>query len=168
MHDLRWIRENPGAFDNALARRGINAAAQKILKMDEKWRHFQTVVQAIQEKRNATSTDTGAAIADGRADAADALKIQGGKLKGKMQEAEEGERKTAATLNEMLMELPNILDKDVPDGEDEDANKELRQVGDVPKFEFEPRPHFELGEALGLMDFEVAGKISGARFVILK
>ena len=168
MHDLRWIRDNPDAFDAALARRGIDPAAVEILAVDAERRRVQTDLQEMQNRRNSASKEIGKAMADGRADEAAGLKAEVTALKGKLQAAEEAERKTGADLDALLKSFPNILADDVPDGADEDANQELRRVGEPPKFDFMPRQHFDLGEALGLMDFDTAGALSGARFVILK
>ena len=168
MHDLRWIRENPDAFDEALARRALAPAAERILALDAERRRVQTELQEMQERRNSASKEIGAAMGDGRGDAAEALKDEVSALKVRMQEAEERERSQAAALDEFILGLPNMLADDVPDGADEADNLELRRIGEPAVFDFEPKQHFDLGEALDLMDFETAGKLSGARFVVLK
>lgn len=168
MFDLKWIRENPEALDRSLQRRGDSPVSGRVLELDTARRSAQTRLQEMQERRNAASKQIGAAMKDGRADEAEALKAEVSRLKDEMEAAEAEERAASTALNELLSTLPNVLDDDVPDGVDEDDNFELRKVGTPPAFEFEAKPHYELGEALGLMDFETAGEISGSRFVILK
>jgi seryl-tRNA synthetase len=168
MFDLKWIRENPEALDGSLTRRGAEAAAADILKLDTERRGVQTRLQELQNRRNAASKEIGKAIGEGHANEAEALKQEVGDLKAAVQEAEQAERELSATLQGFLEGLPNILGADIPDGTSEDDNAELRRVGSLPEFSFEPREHFVLGEALGMMDFESAGKLSGSRFVMLK
>jgi seryl-tRNA synthetase len=168
MFDLKWIRENPDALDRSLERRGAAAASAAILKLDSERRSVQTRLQELQNRRNAASKEIGKAIGEGRANEAEALKQEVGDLKAAVQEAEQAERELSAEMQGLLAGLPNVLDADIPDGTSEDDNTELRRVGSPPEFSFPPREHFELGEALGLMDFETAGKLSGSRFVVLK
>jgi len=168
MFDLKWIRENPDALDRSLKRRGAAAASAAILKLDSERRSVQTRLQEMQNRRNAASKEIGKAMGEGRANEAEALKQEVGSLKAAVQEAELAERDLSAEMQALLEGLPNILDADIPDGTSEDDNTELRRVGSPPEFSFEPREHFDLGEALGLMDFEAAGKLSGSRFVVLK
>lgn len=168
MFDLKWIRENPEALDRSLQRRGDSPVSERVLELDATRRGAQTRLQEMQERRNAASKQIGAAMKDGRTDEAEALKSEVSGLKEEMEAVETEERTAAAALNELLSGLPNVLDDDVPDGADEGDNTELRKVGAPPAFDFAAKPHFELGEALGLMDFETAGEISGSRFVILK
>ena len=168
MFDLRWIREHPDAFDRSLVRRGDAPLSQQVLDLDARRRDAQTRLQEMQERRNAASKEIGAAMQNGRKDEAEKLKAEVGEIKGRMDEVEAEEKDAAATLNSLLSGIPNVLDDDVPDGADEDDNRELRRVGEIPNFAFAPKEHFELGEALGLMDFETAAELSGSRFVILK
>jgi len=168
MFDLKWIRENPDALDRSLARRGAEAASAAILRLDTERRGVQTRLQEMQNRRNAASKEIGKAMGEGRANEAEALKQEVGNLKAAVQEAELAERDLSAAMKALLEELPNILDADIPDGASEDDNTELRCVGALPEFAFPPREHFDIGEALGLMDFEIAGKLSGSRFVVLK
>jgi seryl-tRNA synthetase len=168
MFDLKWIRENPEALDRSLQRRGDIPVADHVLELDTARRSAQTRLQEKQERRNSASKLIGAAMKDGRADEADALKSEVSALKDEMETVEAQERDASQALNELLSGLPNILGDDVPDGADEDDNTELRTVGMPPSFDFAPKPHYELGENLGLMDFETASEISGSRFVILK
>ena len=168
MFDLRWIREHPDAFDRSLARRGEAAVSAHLLEIDARRRGAQTRLQEMQERRNAASKEIGAAMKHGRKDEAEALKAEVGEIKARMDGVEAEEKAAADELNTLLSGIPNILDDDVPDGADETDNREIRVVGDVPDFGFAPKEHFDIGEALGLMDFETAAALSGSRFVILK
>jgi len=168
MFDLRWIREHPDAFDRSLVRRGDEPLSQQVLDLDAQRRNAQTRLQELQELRNASSKAIGAAMQDGRKEEAERLKADVGDIKSQMDEIEVDEKAASESLNNLLSGIPNVLDDDVPDGNDEDDNREIRTVGDIPKFSFEPKEHFDLGETLGLMDFETAAELSGSRFVILK
>ena len=164
MLDLKWIRENPEAFDAAMARRGLPPQSDRLLGLDKARREVQTELQELQARRNAAAKEIGKAKASGGD--ADALIREVADLKGTAQELEARERDLQDELDTALSVLPNILADDVPDGASEDENVELRRVGDIPTFDFKPKEHYELGEALGLMDFETAAKISGSRFVV--
>ncbi|MBN43839.1 MAG: serine--tRNA ligase [Alphaproteobacteria bacterium] len=168
MFDLRWIREYPDAFDRSLSRRGQNPLSHQIIDLDARRRAAQTQLQELQERRNVASKEIGVAIKDDRKGEAEALKAEVGDIKAAMSLAEAEEKAAFEELNVLLAGIPNMLDDDVPDGVDEDDNKEMRIVGDIPVFDFLPREHFDLGEALGLMDFETAADLAGARFVVLK
>ncbi|AQS41413.1 MAG: Serine--tRNA ligase [Candidatus Tokpelaia hoelldobleri] len=167
MLDIKWIRENAAALDKALARRASAPQAQAILQLDEKRRAHVARVQEAQERRNAASKEIGKAMAGGDAALADRLKAEVSGLKGWLSTAEDEERSLSLALESALSQLPNIPFDDVPDGADEGDNVELRKVGAPRVFDFTPREHFELGEAMGMMDFERAGRMSGARFTIL-
>ena len=163
MHDIKYIRDNAGDFDKAMARRGLGVQSAAILKLDGQRRAVQTELQELQAKRNEESKKIGelkkaGEDAQGAMDAVAAIKEQMGAL-------EEEERELAQGLNDVLAGLPNILADDVPDGADEDDNVEVHQWG-TPKEDKVPE-HFEIGEDLGMMDFETAAKMSGSRFVIL-
>ena len=165
MHDIRWIRDNPEAFDAALARRGLAPESASLIALDARRREAQTEAQTLQSERNALSKDIGRAKAEGR-DVADVI-ARVGAMKDRLG-ALEAERKGAEdALTAALEVIPNLPFEDVPVGEDEAANVELRRVGDRPAFAFEPKQHFDLGEALGEMDFDTAASLSGARFVLL-
>ena len=166
MHDLRFIREQPEAFDQGLQRRGLEPVSAQILKLDERRRAAQTEMQEMQHRRNEASKQIGAAKKAG--EDASALIDEVQSLKDRMAEAETQERVTAGELKAVLEILPNIPAPDVPDGEDENDNREERQVGTLRNFGFDAKEHFDLGETLGLMDFETAAKLSGSRFVVLK
>jgi seryl-tRNA synthetase len=166
--DLKWIRENSGAFDAALAKRGLEAKSSAILVLDEERRALIQKLQDAQTKRNAASKEIGKAKASGDETAAQKLMDEVAQAKSIIQSGEEEERRLDLTLREALSTLPNAPLDDVPEGEDENANVEVRVWGDKPSFSFSPKQHFEIGEDLGLMDFETAAKMSGARFVVLK
>ncbi|WP_420547389.1 serine--tRNA ligase [Curvivirga sp.] len=168
MHDLKFIRENPEAFDKAMAARSLEAQSQSILDMDETRRSHQTSMQEMQARRNSASKEIGDAMKAGDKDKAEALKAEVTALKDDLAKAEDAEREAAAKLKSVLETLPNMPFDDVPPGVDEDDNVEVRQWGTPRGFDFEPKQHFDLGEDLGYMDFEGAAKQSGARFVHLK
>lgn len=167
MLDIRWIRENPEALDAALKKRGAEAASAALIALDEERRAHVAKVQEAQSRRNSASKEIGAAMGQGDTEKAEALKAEVGALKGFLQDAEETERQLNAKLNDALSVLPNVPLDDVPIGADENDNVELRKVGSLPNFAFDPKEHFELGEALGQMDFETAAKMSGSRFTLL-
>ncbi|HEY5607373.1 MAG TPA: serine--tRNA ligase [Alphaproteobacteria bacterium] len=166
MLDIRWIRDNAEAFDRGLKRRGLDALAARLTEFDATHREAQTSLQAAQARRNEASKQIGAAMAK-REDAA-ALIAEVARLKDEIHHFEVEADTAAAVVEQMLKAIPNIPAPDVPEGADETANKVLRTVGTPPKFDFAPREHDAIGEALGLMDFARAAKISGARFVVLK
>ncbi len=164
MLDLRWLREQPEAFDRALARRGLPPLAAGLLELDAAQRALQTRLQEQQARRNALSKEIGRLRAQG-ADAA-ALLEEVAALKAALQVGEEELRRLTGELDERLAGIPNPLADDVPEGSDESANVELRRWGEPRAFAFEPKEHDEIGARLG-MDFARAAKISGARFVAL-
>ncbi|MBI2255711.1 MAG: serine--tRNA ligase [Proteobacteria bacterium] len=166
MFDPKWIRDNPDAFDAGRARRGLPPLAATVIELDGRRRATQTAWQEMQARRNDLSKQVGQIKSKG-GDAA-ALMAEVASLKDRMAEAEVEEQKAAAELDALLAQQPNLPVADVPDGADETANRIEREVGARRNFAFAPKQHFELGEALGLMDFAAAAKISGARFVVLK
>jgi seryl-tRNA synthetase len=170
MHDIRAIHDNPQAFDKGLARRALAPLADSLIALDEKRRTAVAELQRAQERRNAASKEIGAAMARKDIAAADDLKAEVAGLKATMPELEAAEREFAKRLDEHLAAIPNLPLDDVPDGKDENDNVEVRRHGATPSFPegFKPKEHFEIGEALGLMDFDAAAKLSGARFVVLK
>ena len=167
MHDLRFIRENPDAFDAGLARRGVAPAAAAILELDRVRRDAATRAQESQSRRNDASKLIGQAMAQGDKDKAEALKAEVADLKQTLPALEDEERAASARLNDMLAGLPNLPHDDVPPGEDEAANVETARWGTPGTFAFTPQEHADIGPALGL-DFETAAAISGARFAFLK
>ncbi|WP_299863015.1 serine--tRNA ligase [uncultured Hoeflea sp.] len=167
MLDIKWIRENPTAFDAAMAKRGLENEAGRLIALDEARRSHVGSVQALQERRNAASKDIGKAMASKDQARADALKAEVAKLKDDLQAGEAKERALDEELKHALSVLPNMPLDEVPVGKDESDNVEVRLVGEKPALGFAPREHFELGEALGMMDFERAAKMSGSRFTIV-
>ena len=165
MLDIRWIRDDPAAFDEALARRGMDAASDSVLSLDRDRRAAQTRFQELQQRRNDVSKRVGQAKSKGE-DAAPLI-AEVGRLKDDVQAVEEEERALGKRLDEMLAAFPNAPADDVPVGPDESANVEIRRVGEPRTFDFTPLDHVAVGEKLGLMDFERASKLSGARFVVL-
>ena len=163
MHDIKFIRENPEAFDSALARRGLAPQSAELLALDEEKRAKITRIQALQARRNEVAKEIPQRKKAGEDVAA--LIAEGNQIKEQIA-ALEAEAEHGA-LEDALLRIPNILAEDVPAGSDESGNVELRKVG-TPTAIANPKDHVALGEALGLMDFSSAAKISGARFVVLK
>src|SRR5256885_6868843 len=166
MHDIRWIREHPEEFDRGLARRGLPPCAENILGLDRGWRADETRAQEAQARRNRVSREIGTAKQRGE-DAAPLLRQSLEDRESETEAAAEAAR-LRMEIDEILAELPNLPAEDVPDGADETANLVLRQHGEKPHFDFTPRAHEAIGERLGLMDFARAGRMSGARFVVLR
>lgn len=167
MFDVKWIRENSAAFDAGLEKRGLAPLSGEVLKIDDERRAHLQALQEAQSKRNAASKEIGKAKASGDETAAAAAIEEVAKLKAFIQDGEQQERAIDERLNELLSGIPNLPHEDVPLGADEEDNEEVRRVGTPPRFDFTPKEHFEIGEALGLMDFETAAAMSGARFVLL-
>jgi seryl-tRNA synthetase len=170
MHDIKAIRDDPEAFDAGLARRGLPAQAARLIALDKQRRDAILELQNAQERRNALSKEIGQAMAKKDVARAEALKAEVAGLKTKMPEMEAAEKAALEALERELAAIPNLPAHDAPNGRDENDNVEIRRHGAPPRFpnSFKPREHFEIGEKLGLMDFETAAKISGARFVVLK
>lgn len=168
MHDIRFIRENPQAFDQGLARRGLKAASKDILDLDQIWRTATSQLQDMQSTRNEASRKIGQAKAQKNETEAQRLMADVARLKEEIPATELRVRETEEALNELLSSIPNLPATDVPQGADETANKEVRRTGAPRSFNFPAKQHFDLGEALKLMDFEAAAKMSGARFVVLR
>ncbi len=166
MLDIKSIRDNPEIFDQGWGRRGLAPQTPAILELDSRRRACQTRLQELQARRNDASRQIGEAKRKG--ENADALMAEVATLKTEIPRLEEEERQLAAELDSLLAGLPNLPAADCPDGPDETANVEVRRWGTPPAFAFKPREHFEIGEALGMMDFAAAAKLSGARFVVLK
>jgi len=166
--DIKWIRDNAEHFDQGLKARGLDPLAAELIALDEKRRGIVTRVQDMQSRRNAASKEIGKAMGAKDSALADKLKAEVAALKEGLQAGEEDERKATGELNAALSAIPNLPHEDVPVGADENDNVEVRKSGSPRKFDFAPKQHFEIGESLGLMDFETAAKISGARFVVLK
>ncbi len=167
MYDIKWIRENQGVFARGLKRRSLEPQAKRLFALDDKRRSAFAKSQQAQERRKVVSKEIGAAMKAGDFPRAETLKAEVAALK-RIWNAGFDESESAAALREALSEIPNIPLDDVPDGADENDNVELRRLGEPRAMNFHPKEHFDVGEALGLMDFETAARISGARFVVLK
>ncbi|MGE5259459.1 MAG: serine--tRNA ligase [Actinomycetota bacterium] len=171
MLDIKWIRDNQDAFLKGLTDRGFDdpqATLNRILSLDEERRGTIQKLQEAQARRNAASKEIGQAKAKKDEAAAKRLMDEVAALKTAIQEDEANEREYDTKFRDLLATIPNTPAADVPVGVDAEANVEKRKWGEPKKFSFKPKQHFEIGEALGLMDFETAAKLSGARFVVLK
>lgn len=168
MYDIRWIRENADLFDKGLVSRGLEPLSKNLLALDDRRRAAISLAQSIQEKRNVFSKEIGQAIANKDTGRADALKLEVARLKETLTASEDQEKQLIAALDAALSTIANTPLGSVPVGRDEHENV-VRSVWGQPRdFSFSPKQHFEIGENLGLMDFETAAKMSGARFVINK
>jgi seryl-tRNA synthetase len=168
MHDIKAIRDNPDAFDRALKRRGLEPLAQRLLALDEQRRALITRLEQGQARRNAASKEIGQAKAKKDEPTAQALMAEVAELKASIPQMEAQEKEASDALARELAQIPNAPLDDVPEGADEHGNVEYRRWGKKRDYAFTPKQHFELGEALGQMDFELAAKLSGARFVVLQ
>ncbi|HVI98735.1 MAG TPA: serine--tRNA ligase [Sphingomonas sp.] len=167
MHDIRFIRDHPDAFDAALARRGLEPRAADLIALDERRRSVITEVQAGQARRNEASKAIGAAKAQKDEAAAQALMAEVGVLKERLPALEAEEARLGDELDNILATIPNLPLPDVPEGADEDDNVEVAAHGEKPNFAFAPKEHDEIAPALG-MDFETGVKLAGARFTLLR
>jgi len=180
MFDIKWIRANAEAFDAAVQRRkGVSVRSSDLLAIDDRRREIIVRLNEAQEKRNALSKQIGQAKAQKDEVRAAALMAEVGELKSFIPQGEADERAIEAELRDALAAIPNLVFDDVPDGSDESGNVEYFGANGSPEtaakarapkpvFGFAPKEHYELGEAMGLMDFETAAKLSGSRFVVLK
>src|SRR5499426_2934311 len=159
MHDIKWIRENPEAFERALMRRSpdFKGTAQRLIELDEHRRAAIQKAEAALARRNAASREIGAAKKSNEEAAAQALMAEVARLKAEI-----------PALDDALAQIPNLPLPEVPDGKDPSGNVEHHRFGAKRNYGFAPQQHFDLGEGLGQMDFETAAKLSGARFVVLK
>jgi seryl-tRNA synthetase len=168
MHDIKWIRENPAAFDRGLARRGLAPQAERVLAIDARRRAIIQKLEAAQARRNAASKEIGQAKAKKDEATAQALMAEVAESKTLVPAMEAEEKEVSKKLDDALAEIPNLPLDEVPDGEDADHNVQHHHFGAKRNYAFSPQQHFELGEALEQMDFEAAAKLSGSRFVVLK
>jgi seryl-tRNA synthetase len=168
MFDIKWIRANRDVFERAMKRRGVDAGVDGLLTLDDARREAVTAMNEAQQAQNAASKQIGAAKATGDEARALALLAEVAGLKDKVKAGEDAEREATRTLDEALAGLPNLLLNDVPDGASEEDNVEKSSQGEPRKFNFSPKEHDELGAGLGMMDFEAAARMSGARFVVLR
>lgn len=173
MHDIKWIREAPEALVRALTRRQVPEAEaialrDTLLALDTQRREKLTTLETLLARRNAASKEIGQAKAQKDEAKAAALMEEVARLKTDVPALEAEVKAIEADLNGRLAAIPNVPLDAVPEGKDEHDNVELRVVGQKRTYDFTPKQHFEIGEALGLMDFETAAKLSGARFVVNK
>lgn len=166
MLDVKWIRENPTALDAAMQKRGAEPVSAKLLDMDKQSRDLQTEIQALQAESNAVAKEIPAALK--RGEDINPIKEKGKEIKARIAAMTGEVEAKQKEVSDWLATLPNIPADDVAVGKDESENTEIRIWGDKPAFAFEPKLHDDLGTALGIMDFEAAAKMSGARFVVLK
>ena len=168
MYDIKWIRENAAAFDRGLERRHLKSLSATLIALDEKRRAAITKSEQVQARRNAASKEIGAAKAKKDEATAAALMAEVAELKTKMPEYDAETKSLGEALDAALAQIPNLPNDDVPDGKDEHDNVEKSVHGTKRDYAFKPKEHFELGADLGMMDFELAAKLSGARFVVLQ
>jgi seryl-tRNA synthetase len=175
MHDIRWIRENAEALKDGLRRRGwdgltVEETVAKIFALDDERREQIAAAQKFQEERNRLSKEIGVAMKAKDTARAEALKAEVAALKDTAAGVEAAEKRAVEALEKALLELPNIPLDEVPVGKDENDNVEVRRFGERPQFPngYQAKEHYEIGEALRMMDFEAAARISGARFVVVK
>ncbi len=171
MHDIKWIRENPEAFDRGLKRRGQPPETQRsqhLISIDERRRAIIRVLEGTQSRRNAVSKEIGQAKAKKDQAAVQKLMAEVEDSKSSISRMEGEEKAAQKELDDALAAIPNLPLDEVPDGSDEHGNVEHHKFGAKRNYAFTPKQHFELGEALRQMDFETAAKLSGARFVVLK
>ncbi len=166
MHNINFIRENPTEFDNYMKQRGEKPISNKILELDKVKRETQTVLQNLLAERNSISKNIGKLKSKNKDASSEMSKVD--EIKNKINNLKELETIKDEELKTILSRLPNIADKTVPIGRNEADNTKYREWGAKPGFDFNPKTHFELGEDLGLMNFETASKLSGSRFVLLK
>lgn len=167
MLDIKWIRDNADALDAALAKRGAAPQAAGLIALDERRRAILQELQDKQSRRNSASKEIGAAMAAKNSELAESLKAEVADLKTTLPALEEESRTLEAELNDILARIPNIPHDDVPVGKDETGNVIARVVGEKPRWNHPAKEHFEIGEALGYMDFDRAAKLSGSRFTVL-
>jgi seryl-tRNA synthetase len=168
MHDIKWIRDNPKAFDAGLKRRGLEPMADHVISIDERRRAIIRVLEVNQARRNAASKEVGDAKRAKNEARAALLMAEVTKLKESISTLTGEEKDASKELDDALAAIPNLPLDDVPEGTDEHGNVVRHHFGPVRNYAFAPKPHYDLGEAMGFMDFETAAKLSGARFVVLK
>jgi seryl-tRNA synthetase len=166
MHDIRTVRADPASFDAAMSRRGLPPVSADLMALDGERRVAQTALQEKQARRNVLAREIGQGKRAG-ADTA-AQEAEATALRDDMEGLEKRVPELDAAIRRVLEVLPNVLDASVPDGPDETANVVLKQVGEKRDFNYAPKQHFELGEALEMMDFPTAAKLAGARFTVLR
>ncbi|MCA0044617.1 serine--tRNA ligase [Celeribacter litoreus] len=167
MHDIKAIRENPEAFDAAMARRGLSGVSSEVLGLDADRRAKIAAAEEAKAEQNKASKLVGAAKAKGDEAEFERLRVLVAEKKAEIARLNEEAKEEDARLTEMLMGLPNIMYDDVPDGADENDNVEIHRWGTPRSFDFTPKEHYELAGVVDGMDFESGAKLAGARFVVL-
>mgnify|MGYP006306028361 CR=1 FL=1 len=167
MHDIRAIRENPAAFDAAMARRGLEPVSPQVLEIDEARRAAIHAAETAQAEQNRASKEVGKAKSAGDEAEFERLRALVAEKKAEVADMHARAKDLDAQLTDMLMGLPNVMHADVPDGDDEADNVEIRRWGEPRAFDFTPVEHYEIRGAQGGLDFETAAKLSGARFVVM-
>lgn len=168
MYDIRWIRDNADTFDTGLKRRGLESLSAKLIVLDERRRAAMTKAEQAQARRNAASKEIGQAKAKKDEATASALMAEVAALKETLPALEAEQKSLGDELDRELAQIPNLPNAEVPDGKDEHDNVEHHVHGTKRHYAFVPKEHFDLGADLGMMDFELAAKLSGARFVVLQ
>ena len=168
MYDIKWIRDHANIFDTGLRRRGLEPLSAKLIELDERRRAAIVKSEAAQARRNAASKEIGQAKAKKDEATAQALMAEVATLKETMPALEAEQKALGDELDKELAQIPNLPNDDVPDGKDEHDNVEKSVFGKKRDYAFKPKEHFDLGADLGMMDFELAAKLSGARFVVLQ
>ncbi len=168
MFDIKWIKDNPNIFDEAMRLRGNSTKADDLLKLDNARKEHIAKLQEAQTRRNAASKEIGAAMGKGDKDLAEKLKSEVAELKQLIQSGEEEDRRIGAEIMNVMSAIPNLPLSSVPEGKDEEDNVPYRVHGEKPELGFEPKEHFEISVSEQQMDFEIAAELSGSRFVVLK
>ncbi len=168
MHDIKKIRDNPSVFDEGLTKRGESIRSSLLIELDDKRKLIQTNLQEIQNNRNSISKSIGHSINNNSTEETNALKLKVQELKNEINRLEKIEKEIINNLKENISSVPNLPSEDVPYGLSEEDNQEISKWGKIKEFEFKIKDHVELGQNLGLMDFNKTSEISGARFVTLK
>ncbi len=166
MLDLRWIRNHPEELKAAMKRRGADVPVDELIELDGRWREKLTLVERLKAERNEASEAIGRAKREGK-DASEAI-ARMKEVAAQIKELDQEVAEMEARIKELLLEIPNVPHESVPDGASDADNVEVRRVGEPREFDFEPKPHWELGVSLDILDFERAGRVTGARFAFLK
>lgn len=166
MLDLRWIRKYPQELKAAMKRRGADVPVDELIELDQSWREKLATVERLKAERNEATEAIGRAKREGK-DASEAI-ARMKDVAAQIRELDQEVAEMEARIKQLLLEIPNIPHETVPDGQSDEDNVEVRRVGEPTTFDFEPKPHWELGVSLDILDFERAGRVTGARFTFLK
>jgi seryl-tRNA synthetase len=168
MLDLNFVAENLDTVARKVRERGAEVDLSELSKLNDERKRLQTEVSTMRHQHGAESKKIGALMKEGKREEAEALRAELRLASERIQEKEERQRQVEEECERIVAVLPNLAHESVPVGRDEKANEEVRRVGEPRRFDFEPRPHWDVGAGLGILDFDRAAKISGARFAILK